>query len=262
MNIHQHLEVSKVHVETDDDDSDVTPPPDQTFVVTVIGGPGTWRYVIDVETASLDLYAGATYTFDLSDSSNATHPFRFSETLDGTWGGGTVYSTNVQVNGTPGEAGAYVSITVDSTTPDLYYFCQAHANQGGSGLLSTLDAAPQFINTDGLALGDLNSTITDTINGVDGSINSSNITNGPLPPSLGSTDWVKVETLFGIDPSIGQAIVQPILARQFGVDHYAPLSDLIGVLNAVFGAGIVIEDPKTSDPTMKAKLLSTLTTMS
>ena len=207
-----------VYVETDDD-SDVTPPPDQTFVVTVIGGPGTWRYVIDgVETASLDLYAGATYTFDLSDSSNASHPFRFGETLDGTWGGGTVYSTNVQVNGTPGEAGAYVSITVDNTTPDLYYFCQAHANQGGSGLLSTLDAAPQFINTDGLALGDLNSTITDTINGVDGSINSSNITNGPLPPSLGSTDWVKVETLFGIDPSIGQAIVQPILARQFGVD--------------------------------------------
>ena len=243
-----------VYVETEDDDSDVTPPPDQTFVVTVIGGPGTWRYVIDgVETASLDLYAGATYTFDLSDSSNATHPFRFSETLDGTWGGGTVYSTNVEVNGTPGSAGAYVSITVDSTTPDLYYFCQAHANQGGSGLLSTLDAAPQFINTDGLALGDLNSTITDTINGVDGSINSSNVTNGPLPPSLGSTDWVKVETLFGIDPSIGQAIVQPILARQFGVDPYAPLSDLIGVLNAVFGAGIVIEDPKTSDPTIEGE---------
>ena len=32
-----------------------------------------------------------------------------------------------------------------------------------------------------------------------------------------------------------------------------PLSDLIGVLNAVFGAGIVIEDPKTSDPTIEGK---------
>ena len=35
---------------------------------------------------------GATYTFDTSDSSNATHPFRLSEIPDGIWTtGGTEY---------------------------------------------------------------------------------------------------------------------------------------------------------------------------
>tara|TARA_B100001109_G_scaffold120574_1_gene98212 strand:- start:334 stop:2211 length:1878 start_codon:yes stop_codon:yes gene_type:complete len=104
------------------------------FIVTVTGGAGSFRYLIDgVEGSTPSLKAGGTYTFDISDSSNATHPFRFSETQDGTWNGGSTYTSGVTVNGTPGQAGATVTIEVGANTPDLYYFCLAHANQGSGG---------------------------------------------------------------------------------------------------------------------------------
>ena len=75
---------------------------------------------------------GGTYTFDQSDSSNATHPFRFSETPDGTWttGGTGEFSTGVTVTGTPGTDGA-TTITVSNSTPSiLYYYCTAHSGMG------------------------------------------------------------------------------------------------------------------------------------
>ena len=67
---------------------------------------------------------GGTYTFDQSDSSNATHPLRFSETPDGTYTtGGTELTAGVTVSGTPGTDGQTV-ITISSSTPSiLYYYC-------------------------------------------------------------------------------------------------------------------------------------------
>ena len=75
---------------------------------------------------------GATYTFDQSDSSNATHGMRFSETPDGPWTtGGTTYSNGVVVTGTAGQAGASVAITISSSTPSiLYYYCINHSGMG------------------------------------------------------------------------------------------------------------------------------------
>ena len=85
---------------------------------------------------------------------------------------------------------------------------------------------------------------------MDGTFTALHGTNSPFPPSMGSTDWPKIMTLFNIDASYGQALVQPILMTNYGLDPMSPLSALIDVLNAAFGAGIVIEDPKTSDPTV------------
>ena len=75
---------------------------------------------------------GGTYTFDQSDSSNAGHPFRFSETQDGTHttGGTGNLSAGVSVTGTPGTDGTTV-LSVSSFTPSiLYYYCATHPGMG------------------------------------------------------------------------------------------------------------------------------------
>ena len=77
---------------------------------------------------------GGTYTFDQSDSSNSGHPFRFSETPDGTHttGGTGNLSAGVSVTGTPGTDGATI-LTVSSSTPSiLYYYCATHSGMGRS----------------------------------------------------------------------------------------------------------------------------------
>ena len=57
--------------------------------VTASGG----KYYIDgTQQAHVSLQPGFTYRFDLSDSSNASHPFRFSTTSNGTHSGGSAYT--------------------------------------------------------------------------------------------------------------------------------------------------------------------------
>ena len=78
---------------------------------------------------------GSTYTFDQSDSSNLTHPLRFSLIPDGIHTtGGSEMSTGVTATGVPGQAGAKVEIVIGSTTPSiLYYYCTAHPGMGRYG---------------------------------------------------------------------------------------------------------------------------------
>jgi len=101
----------------------------RTFTVTVSGG----KYFIDsVQQPTINLAEGGLYKFDQSDSSNSTHPLRFSTTSDGTHAGGTVYTTGVDQSGTPGNSGAYVQIQVAAGAPDpLYYYCTNHSGMGG-----------------------------------------------------------------------------------------------------------------------------------
>ena len=98
-----------------------------TKTVTVAGG----KFVIDgVSQDTLDLYEGNTYKFDLSDSSTASHPFRFATAADAA--GSTQYTTGVTTSGTQGQAGAYVQIVVAASAPTLYYYCSSHSNMGGT----------------------------------------------------------------------------------------------------------------------------------
>ena len=99
----------------------------QTKTVTVAGG----KFVIDgVSQNTLDLYEGNTYKFDLSDSSTASHPFRFATAADAA--GSTEYTTGVTTSGTQGQAGAYVQIIVATGAVTLYYYCSSHSGMGGT----------------------------------------------------------------------------------------------------------------------------------
>jgi len=113
----------------------------RTFTVTVEATDSGNVYVIDgVRQASLVLYAGGRYRFDQSDASNTNHPFRFSTTSNGTHAGGTIYSTGVDYQETPGSANAATEITIAEDTPDLYYFCTNHSGMGGSAATKTSGA--------------------------------------------------------------------------------------------------------------------------
>ena len=94
-----------------------------TFTVTAATG----KFIIDgVDKPALTLYKGWTYTFDVSDASNASHPLRFQS-------GGSAYSTNVTVTGTQGQAGAKVSIKIPESQPTSFqYYCTAHSGMGNT----------------------------------------------------------------------------------------------------------------------------------
>ena len=103
-----------------------------SLAVTVVNVGGANKYFIDgVQQPTLELFEGNTYRFDQSDSSNNGHPLRFSTTSNGTHGGGSIYTTGVTTNGSPGSSGAYTEIAVATNTPTLYYYCTQHSAMGG-----------------------------------------------------------------------------------------------------------------------------------
>lgn len=102
-----------------------------TYTVKVVSDSGN-KYRFDdfgTSAVTLDLQEGGTYTFDQSDSSNATHPLRFYTSADKSGG---EYTTGVTTNGTAGSSGAYTRITVEDSAPTLYYQCSSHPAMGGA----------------------------------------------------------------------------------------------------------------------------------
>ena len=104
----------------------------RTFTVTVVSTGSGNKYSIDgVQQDTINIAENGTYKFDQSDSSNSSHPLRFSTTSDGTHNSGSEYTTGVTTSGTPGQAGAYTQITVAESAPTLYYYCTNHSGMGG-----------------------------------------------------------------------------------------------------------------------------------
>ena len=117
-----------------------------TYTVTVVSTGSGNKYAIDgVQQATITLDAGTQYVFNQDAASNAGHPFNFSQTSDGTHGGGTVYTTNVVYTGDGATVSAAdyatnfnsyttrsVTITPASTLSILYYYCTYHSGMGGT----------------------------------------------------------------------------------------------------------------------------------
>ena len=117
--------------------------PSQTYTVKVVSDSGN-KYRFDdfgTSAVTLDLQEGGTYTFDQSDSSNATHPLRFYTASDKSGG---EYTTGVTTNGTPGSSGAYTRITVAASAPTLYYQCSSHAGMGGQANTNSTFGSSNF----------------------------------------------------------------------------------------------------------------------
>lgn len=128
-------------------------------------GPGN-KYYIDGfggPSPTLNLIEGETYVFRQSDSSNATHPLRFSITPNGTWGGGVEYTEGVTIVGTAGQLGAYVQITVPVGAPTLYYYCVNHSGMGGTANTPSA-ATPTYDSVTSPASANEGDTVTFTVN--------------------------------------------------------------------------------------------------
>ena len=101
------------------------------------------------------------YRFDTSHSSNSGHPLLFYLQADKT----TAYTTGVTTNGSPGSAGAYTQIAVDSETPNtLYYQCSSHSLMGNYSSAITNKVNSNLSTMGELSVGTLFKMPTNTAN--------------------------------------------------------------------------------------------------
>ena len=119
-----------------------------TFTVTAATG----KFIIDgVDKPALTLHKGWTYTFDVSDASNANHPFRF-------YAGSSQYTTNVTITGTQGQTGAKVQIVIPESQPSNFqYYCTNHSGMGNTitvvedPIKAVADIASSVVTVGGIA---------------------------------------------------------------------------------------------------------------
>ena len=150
----------------------------KTYTVTVATKASTHRYynsgstsgyVIDgVPAPYITLTPGNTYRFDMSDTTNSTHPLHFFYNSDKSTPTGlssNKYITGVTDNyssNAPGQNGSYIEIVADENTPTvLHYMCDSHPLMGNAVNFNTRNLTNFSI--DALVDVDLTSVANDKI---------------------------------------------------------------------------------------------------
>jgi len=160
------------------------------------------------------------YKFDQADASNSGHPLLFYNNASKT----TAFTTGVTTSGTPGQAGAYTMIAVDSDTPNiLYYQCSSHANMGNHTFLTsptvntgfflklptTDGTADQVLKTNGSGTLSFGSSVTfPTIS----SINPSVVENTQTAVTITGTNFQSVPFVDAINSSTGAIVTADSVA--------------------------------------------------
>jgi len=214
------------------------------YTVTVYNsGSGNKYYIDGVEAAELTLVRGLTYVFDVSDSSNSGHPFRFKDSS------GNSFSTGVTTSGTAGQSGATVTLVVPTTgTQPARYYCTVHGN-GMGNTITTVASTTAFVVTVVNSGGNkfaINGVTAPTLQLVRGTtytfdLSDSSVSGHPLAFKSGNNSYTDGVTSSGTPGQSGASVTfaVPSDAPSIGLRYYCTVHGN-GMGNTITTSGIPV----------------------
>ena len=238
-------------------------PTGHNYTVTVANsGSGNKFYIDGVEAAALTLTKGLTYIFDVSDSSNSGHPFRFKDAS------GNSYTTGVTTSGTAGSSGATVTLVIPTygTMPARYY-CTVHGN-GMGNTITTVDSTTTFTVTVVSSGGNkfaINDIVAPTLQLVRGTtytfdLSDPSLSGHPLAFKSGNNSYTSGVTSTGTPGQPGANVVfaVPNSAPSIGLRYYCTVHGN-GMGNTITTSGVPIgltaQGQATHTPTSVAAVI-------
>ena len=240
-------------------------PTGNNYTVTVANsGSGNKFYIDGVEAAELTLTKGLTYVFDVSDSTNSGHPFRFKDSV------GNSYTTGVTTSGTAGSSGATVTLVVPTSgTMPARYYCTVHGN-GMGNTITTVDSTTTFTvtvaNVGGVNIFVLNGINNPTLQLVRGTtytfdLSDSSVAGHPLAFKSGNQSYTTGVTSTGTPGQAGASVTcaVPTSAPGIGLRYYCTVhGNAMGNSITTSGTSISLtaQGKATTPPTSVAAVLA------